>query len=43
VVNAIWDLWAKSLGKPVWQVVAEMSPEEFVRVSFSLIFFVVLF
>lgn len=31
VVNAIWDLWAKSLKKPVWQIVAEMSPEEFVR------------
>lgn len=31
VVNAIWDLWAKTLNKPVWQVVAEMSPEEFVR------------
>ena len=31
VVNAIWDLWAKTLGKPVWQVVAEMSPEEFVQ------------
>lgn len=31
LVNAIWDLWAKVLGKPVWRVVAEMSPEEFVR------------
>lgn len=31
VVNAIWDLWAKTLNKPVWRVVAEMSPEEFVR------------
>ncbi|MCJ1448726.1 MAG: L-galactonate dehydratase [Stictis urceolatum] len=31
VVNAIWDLWAKVLGKPVWRIVAEMSPEEFVR------------
>lgn len=31
VVNAIWDLWAKSLGKPVWRVVAEMTPEDFVR------------
>lgn len=31
VVNAIWDLWAKSLGKPVWQIVAEMSPEEVVK------------
>ncbi|KAH0562019.1 L-galactonate dehydratase [Trichoglossum hirsutum] len=31
VVNAVWDLWAKTLGKPVWRIVAEMSPEEFVR------------
>lgn len=31
VVNAIWDLWAKSVGKPVWRIVAEMTPEEFVR------------
>lgn len=31
VVNALWDLWAKTLGKPVWQVVADMSPEEVVR------------
>ncbi len=31
VVNAAWDLWAKSEGKPVWQLVADMSPEELVR------------
>src|SRR5471030_390856 len=31
VVNAAWDLWAKSEGKPVWQLVADMSPEEIVR------------
>jgi L-fuconate dehydratase len=31
VVNAVWDLWAKIEGKPVWRLVAEMSPEEFVR------------
>ncbi|WP_312270171.1 L-fuconate dehydratase [Pseudomonas sp.] len=31
VVNAAWDLWAKQVGKPVWQLVADMSPEEFVR------------
>jgi L-galactonate dehydratase len=31
VVNAIWDLWAKMLEKPVWRIVADMSPEEFVR------------
>ena len=31
VVNAMWDLWAKSEGKPVWRLVAEMSPEEIVK------------
>src|SRR6187399_2974960 len=31
VVNAVWDLWAKSVGKPVWRLVADMSPEEIVR------------
>lgn len=30
VVNAIWDLWAKTLNKPVWRIVADMTPEEFV-------------
>jgi len=32
VVNAVWDLWAKAAGKPVWRLVAEMTPEELVRV-----------
>ena len=31
VVNATWDLWAKAQGKPVWRLVAEMSPAELVR------------
>ncbi|BCH33550.1 L-fuconate dehydratase [Mesorhizobium sp. L-8-10] len=31
VVNAVWDLWAKMVSKPVWRLVADMSPEEFVR------------
>lgn len=31
IVNAVWDLWAKAEQKPVWQLVAEMSPKEFVR------------
>ncbi|PVX28746.1 L-fuconate dehydratase [Sphingomonas pokkalii] len=31
VVNAIWDLWAKAEGKPVWQLVADMTPEQLVR------------
>ena len=33
VVNAVWDLWAKIEGKPVWQLVAEMSPEQLVECS----------
>lgn len=31
VVNALWDLWAKTLGKPVWRIIADFSPEELVR------------
>ncbi len=30
VLNAVWDLWAKSIGKPVWKLVADLTPEEFV-------------
>ena len=30
VVNAVWDLWAKMVGKPVWRLVADLTPEEFV-------------
>jgi L-fuconate dehydratase len=32
VVNAVWDLLAKRAGKPVWQYVGEMSPEQLVSV-----------
>jgi L-fuconate dehydratase len=32
IVNAAWDLWAKKAGKPVWRLVAEMSPEEILRI-----------
>ena len=31
LVNAIWDLWGRVERKPVWRVVADMSPEEIVR------------
>ena len=31
LVNAVWDLWAKSEGKPVWRLVADMTPEQIVR------------
>lgn len=30
-VNALWDLWGRYLDKPVWKLVSDMSPEEFVR------------
>ncbi len=31
VVNAVWDLWAKKQGKPLWRLLTDMSPEEIVR------------
>ena len=31
VVNAVWDLWAKAEGKPLWRLIGEMSPAELVR------------
>ena len=31
VVNAVWDVWAKSERKPVWKLLVDMSPEELVR------------
>ena len=30
VVNAVWDLWAKRVGKPVWKLLCDLSPEELV-------------
>ena len=31
VINAVWDLWAKTEGKPLWRLLADMTPEEVVR------------
>jgi L-fuconate dehydratase len=31
VVNALWDLWAKAEGKPLWKLLADLTPEQFVR------------
>jgi L-fuconate dehydratase len=31
IVNAIWDLWAKVEGKPLWKLIVDMPPEEIVR------------
>lgn len=30
LVNAVWDLYAKVEGKPLWKLLADMSPEELV-------------
>ena len=30
IVNAVWDLYAKIEKKPLWKLVADMSPEEFI-------------
>ncbi|MCE8015005.1 L-fuconate dehydratase [Halomonas sp. MCCC 1A17488] len=31
LVNAVWDLWAKREGKPVWKLLVDMTPEQLVR------------
>ena len=30
IINAVWDLWAKAEGKPLWKLVADMSAEQLV-------------
>ena len=30
LVNAVWDLWAKAEGKPLWKLLSAMSPEQIV-------------
>jgi L-fuconate dehydratase len=30
IINAIWDLWAKSERKPVWKLLADMTPRQLV-------------
>src|ERR1700712_5086003 len=32
VINAVWDMWAKAEGKPVWRLVSDLTPEQFVSV-----------
>src|SRR5919198_606846 len=38
VVNAVWDLWAKREGKPLWKLLVDLSPAELVAcVDFSYV------
>ena len=30
LINAVWDLYAKSEGKPVWRLLSEMEPEQII-------------
>lgn len=32
LLNAVWDLYAKAEGKPVWRLLTEMTPEEIVAI-----------
>jgi L-alanine-DL-glutamate epimerase-like enolase superfamily enzyme len=32
ILNAIWDLWAKVEGKPLWKLVADFTPEQLISV-----------
>ena len=32
VVNAVWDLLARAAGKPVWRLVADLTPEQLVAI-----------
>ena len=31
LVNAVWDLWARAEGKPLWKLLAGLTPEQIVR------------
>ena len=31
LINAVWDLYARQQNKPLWRLLADMSPEEIVR------------
>jgi L-fuconate dehydratase len=31
VVNALWDLYAKSEGKPLWRLITDFTPEQFIK------------
>jgi len=38
LINAVWDLWAKREGKPVWKLLVDLSPEQLVSsIEFSYI------
>lgn len=30
IINALWDLWGRLLKKPVWQLLADLEPEQLI-------------
>ena len=32
ILNAVWDLWARREGKPLWELVVDMEPEQMMGV-----------
>ncbi len=30
IINALWDLWAKREGKPLWRLLVDMDPKQLV-------------
>lgn len=32
ILNAVWDMWAKVEGKPLWKLIADFTPEQLVSV-----------
>lgn len=30
IINAIWDIWAKAENKPLWELVTDFTPEQFI-------------
>ena len=33
IINAVWDLWGKRAGKPVWKLLADMDPKDIVGLA----------
>ena len=31
IINAMWDLWAKQAGKPLWKLLVDLAPEKVVQ------------
>jgi L-fuconate dehydratase len=30
IINALWDLWARMVNKPLWKLLVDLTPEQLV-------------